>query len=178
MNSHSKNILDSFSKIKTFIFDIDGVLTNGSLLVLENGVLARTMNVKDGYALHLAAKKEYNIFIISGGGSTEVEIRLKNIGIHQVFMKVMDKALLLKELIEINQLKIEEILFMGDDVPDLEAMKLVGLACCPKDAVDEIKEISHYISYLNGGSGCVREVIEKVLKLQNNWDNNFQIPSL
>lgn len=171
------NILALFKKINCFIFDVDGVLTNGNLIVMPNGSLVRTMHVRDGFALHLAIQKKYPIYIISGGNSIEIIDRLKNIGVTNIYMQVMDKKTVLNEIILENNFDPKNILYMGDDVPDLKAMQLVGLPCCPNDAADEIKTISTYISFLKGGEGCVRDVIEKVLKLQNNWDNDSQIPS-
>ncbi len=171
------NPLQYFTSIKAFVFDVDGVLTNGDLIILPNAVMARTMNVKDGYALQLAVKKGYPVAIISGGNSKEVIERLKILGIQDIFMNISDKAAALKEFQTIHQLNANEILFMGDDLPDLEVMQMVGLPCCPKDAVDEIKEISKYISLYIGGKGCARDVIEKVLKLANKWQHTNHVSS-
>ena len=170
-------MLKSFQNIKTFVFDVDGVLTDGTLLIAENNLMLRTMNVKDGYALQLAVKKNYLIIIISGGNSAEVKKRLNNLGVENVFMKVENKLEKLQQLIHQHQLQKEEILFMGDDVPDIEVMQRCGLTACPSDAVSEIKNISQYVSPFAGGKGCVRDVIEKVLKLQNNWRNDATITS-
>jgi 3-deoxy-D-manno-octulosonate 8-phosphate phosphatase (KDO 8-P phosphatase) len=137
---------------------------------MPNGVLIRTMNIKDGYALQLAIKKGYKVWVISGGNSEEVKTRLQNLGVSEVFMKVTDKKQVLSELIELNALEKEEVLFMGDDMPDFEAMQLVGIAACPSDAVVDIKEICSYKAIAKGGEGCAREVIEKTLKLNNHWD--------
>ncbi|MEY3208113.1 MAG: hypothetical protein RL064_144 [Bacteroidota bacterium] len=163
-------MLAAFKKIKCFVFDVDGVLTNGNVTVMPNGVLIRTMNIKDGYALQLAIKKGYKVWVISGGNSEEVKTRLQNLGVSEVFMKVTDKKQVLSELIELNALEKEEVLFMGDDMPDFEAMQLVGIAACPSDAVVDIKEICSYKAIAKGGEGCAREVIEKTLKLNNHWD--------
>jgi 3-deoxy-D-manno-octulosonate 8-phosphate phosphatase (KDO 8-P phosphatase) len=163
-------LLAAFKKIKCFVFDVDGVLTNGNVTVMPNGVLIRTMNIKDGYALQLAIKKGYKVWVISGGNSEEVKTRLQNLGVSEVFMKVTDKKQVLSELIKLNALEKEEVLFMGDDMPDFEAMQLVGIAACPSDAVVDIKEICSYKAITKGGEGCAREVIEKTLKLNNHWD--------
>ena len=171
------NSLQYFSTIKSFVFDVDGVLTNGDLIILPNNIMARTMNVKDGYALQLAIKKGFKIAIISGGNSLDVISRFNILGIKDVFMGISDKSVALNEFIQKYQLNTSEILFMGDDMPDFEVMQQVGLPCCPADAVDEIKEISKYISPKNGGQGCVRDVIEKVLKLNNSWEHSNQIVS-
>ena len=164
------NILQQFKTITTFVFDIDGVLTNGTLLVLNDGQLARQMNIKDGYALQLAIKKRYRVVIISGGTSNAVKERLEKLGVTEVYLKVENKKDKLSQYIANNNLQWNEVLFMGDDIPDYMPMQMVGLACCPADAVAEIKQISKYISPLNGGNGCARDVIEKVLKLNNHWD--------
>jgi 3-deoxy-D-manno-octulosonate 8-phosphate phosphatase (KDO 8-P phosphatase) len=152
-------LLAAFKKIKCFVFDVDGVLTNGNVTVMPNGVLIRTMNIKDGYALQLAIKKGYKVWVISGGNSEEVKTRLQNLGVSEVFMKVTDKKQVLSELIKLNALEKEEVLFMGDDMPDFEAMQLVGIAACPSDAVVDIKEICSYKAITKGGEGCAREVI-------------------
>lgn len=171
------SLLEKLTYVTTFVFDVDGVLTDGTLIILPNGVMARKMNVKDGYALQLAVKRGYNVVIISGGASDEVADRLHKLGVSEVFMRVTDKAGVLKEYLEKKQLSWSEVLFMGDDIPDVVVMKKVGMACCPADAVQEIKEISAYISPLNGGFGCGRDVIEKVLKIRGHWNDDTHIPS-
>lgn len=163
-------MLAAFKKIKCFVFDVDGVLTNGNVTVMPNGVLIRTMSIKDGYALQLAIKKGYKVWVISGGNSEEVKTRLQNLGVSEVFMKVTDKKQVLSELMLLNELAKEEVLFMGDDMPDFEAMQLAGIAACPSDAVIDIKEICSYKAIAKGGAGCAREVIEITLKLNNHWD--------
>ena len=171
------NVLTNFKSINTFVLDVDGVLTDGTLLLMDDGQMARRMNIKDGYALQLAIKKGYHILVISGGNSDAVKLRLQRLGVVEVFMNVTDKKEILLEYTSKYELKWEQVLYMGDDIPDLLPMQLVGLPCCPADAVPEIKTISHYISPLNGGYGCVRDVIEKVLKLNSHWDTDISIPS-
>jgi len=168
-------MLEKFKKITHFVFDVDGVLTDGKLLVLPGGVMARTMNIKDGYALQLAIKKGYRVTIISGGNSEEVKERLNLLGVKEVYMQVSDKGSLLQSLMTKQNANATSFLFMGDDIPDLQCMKLVGLACCPADAIDEIKETATYISALKGGEGCAREVIEKVMKLRGDWNDTLHI---
>jgi 3-deoxy-D-manno-octulosonate 8-phosphate phosphatase (KDO 8-P phosphatase) len=168
-------LLATLQKITCFIFDVDGVLTNGDVMVMPNGVLTRKMNIKDGYALQLAVKKGYKVWVISGGNSVEVEERLHNLGVTEVHMKVKDKRALVQELSVLHQVPLNEMIFMGDDMPDYEAMSIVGVAACPKDAAVDIKSISTYISLANGGSGCAREIIEKVLKLNDHWDTTDHI---
>ena len=168
-------MLSSFKKIACFVFDVDGVLTNGNLLIMPNGVMARTMNIKDGYALQLAVKKGYKVWIISGGTSEDVKHRLNLLGISEVHMKVGDKKELLASLAIAHGVALDTILYMGDDMPDYEAMQLVGIAACPSDAAIDIKSIAQYKALTKGGEGCAREVIEKVLKLNDQWDIEDQI---
>ena len=170
-------MLDLFSRITTFVFDLDDVLTDGTLFVFENGEQVRRMNIKDGYALQLAIKKGYRIAIFSGGISEAVVSRLKKLGINDVFMNVKDKKSGLHDYLRQQNISWEEVLFMGDDIPDYSVMKEVALPCAPSDAVPEIKNISKYISAFKGGKGCVRDVIEKVLKLRNDWELDVTIPS-
>jgi len=161
---------DYFKQITTFVFDMDGVLTDGTLLIFDNSQFIRRMHIKDGYALQLAIKKGYRVAVISGSNSDAVVTRLNGLGVKDVFMKVEDKKTCLQNYADQHKLQKKEILFMGDDMPDYPVMKTVGLACAPADAVPEIKDISRYISPVAGGMGCVRDVIEKVLKLNNAWD--------
>lgn len=171
------NVLELFRKVTTLVFDVDGVLTDGTLLILPGGVMARKMNIKDGYALQLAVKRGYNVVIISGGNSEDVKERLNKLGIADVFLSVRDKLQCLKDYLLQNQLSIDEVLFMGDDIPDLEVMQQVAIACCPADAVSEIRDTSHYISPVNGGFGCGRDVIEKVMKVRGDWSEDTTIRS-
>ena len=166
-----------FKNITTFIFDIDGVLTDGTVLVLENGLQARRMNIKDGYALQLAVKKGYRILVVSGAAASPVIDRLNKLGIAAVHTGITDKKLFVENYIADSNLTVAEILFMGDDIPDQSVMLMIGLPVCPADAVSEIKEVSKYISPLNGGYGCVRDVIEKVMKSQGNWQYDEDIAS-
>jgi 3-deoxy-D-manno-octulosonate 8-phosphate phosphatase (KDO 8-P phosphatase) len=164
------NILSLFKKITTFVFDMDGVLTDGTLLILNSTEWLRKMNIKDGYALQLAVKKNYRVVILSKSISEPVKERLILLGMKDVFMRVTDKKEKLREYIKEHKLNPAEVLFMGDDVPDYQCMQLAGLPCCPLDAVTDIKQIAKYISPLKGGHGCVRDVIEKVLKLHGKWE--------
>ena len=163
------NLLDEFKKIKCFAFDVDGVLTDGSVLLLDDGQMARSMNTKDGYAMQLAIKKGYAIIVISGGGSEGARLRLNKLGITEVHFHAENKKALLDIFLKSSNILYEQVLFMGDDIPDYSAMAVSGVPCCPSDAVPEIKSISKYIAGLPGGRGCVREVIEKVLKLNGHW---------
>jgi 3-deoxy-D-manno-octulosonate 8-phosphate phosphatase (KDO 8-P phosphatase) len=171
------HLLDRFKKIKCFLLDVDGVLTNGTILLLGDGQQARSMNIKDGYALQLAIKKGYKVAIISGGDSSAVAQRLNKLGVQDVFLKVENKWAQVQRYLMLQHLTIEEALFMGDDLPDYEVMQQVGLPCCPADAVTEIKNISTYTSIYKGGEGCVRDVIEKVLQVNNHWDATTSLSS-
>ena len=171
------NVLELFKPITTFVFDVDGVLTDGSLLVMPNGLMARRMNIKDGYALQFAIKKGYNVVVISGGTSPEVEDRLTRLGVTNCLLRVEDKKMALQNFMQKNNLTQNEVLFMGDDIPDYDVMNMVGLPCCPVDAVMEIKQISKYISPLKGGEACARDVIEKVMKLRGDWHTDTHIKS-
>lgn len=165
------NVLQQFKQIRLFVFDVDGVLTDGKLLLLDDGQMARTMNIRDGYALQLAIKKGYEVLVISGGTSEgSVQNRLNKLGIQQIYMGIKDKVKVLQDFMDSQQFNAAQILYMGDDLPDLEAMKLASLPTCPADAAPEIKSVSHYISPFKGGEGCVRDVIEKVLKLNDHWN--------
>ncbi|MFZ1529129.1 MAG: HAD hydrolase family protein [Ferruginibacter sp.] len=171
------NVLAGFKNIKLFVLDADGVLTDGSLLIFEDGQQVRRMNIKDGYALQLAIKKGYRILVISGAKSKAIKKRLSLLGIKDAFFGVEDKVKLMLNYISKFRFEKEQVLYMGDDMPDLECMKMAGLATCPADAVPEIKEIAQYISPLNGGQGCVRDIIEKVLKLNGHWQHNTALAS-
>lgn len=174
---NTMSVLHLFKRITTFIFDVDGVLTDGTVLVLDNGLQARRMNIKDGLALQMAIKNGYRVLVISGGNSTPVVERLEKLGITDVHMSITDKKAFIANYSNQHQLKKEELLYMGDDLPDLPAMEAVGLACCPSDAVTEAREAAHYISPLAGGAACVRDVIEKVLRLNDHWHRREDVAS-
>lgn len=170
-------MLDLFRQITTFVFDVDGVLTDGTLFVFDDGEQARRMNIKDGYALQLAVKKGYRVAIFSGSVSEAVVKRLNRLGITDVFMNVKDKKSAVTSYLEQHAVHWKEVLFMGDDIPDHTVMKEAALPCAPRDAVTEIKQAAKYISSFAGGKGCVRDVIEKVLKLRDDWDLDSSVPS-
>ncbi|WP_018628257.1 KdsC family phosphatase [Niabella aurantiaca] len=171
------NLLQRFQKIKVFIFDVDGVLTNGDLLILESGEMARVMNVKDGYALQLALTLDYSIVVVSGSAPSAVQQRLNRLGIREVHFEIRDKKGFVLQLMNDRNLDPDEVLFMGDDVPDLPVFDVVGLPACPADAVSEVQQKARFISGFNGGRGCVREVIEKVLRSNGHWGNESLIAS-
>lgn len=168
-----KSYKEYLSKIRTFIFDVDGVLTNGMLTIMPNGELIRNMNVKDGYALKSALNAGFRVCIISGGTNEGVRIRLHALGVKDVYLGAHHKRVPFDELVLKYNLKSEEIVYMGDDIPDVPVMKLVGMPACPQDAVPETKAVATYISHLKGGEGCVRDIIEQVLRVQGVWNKNF-----
>ena len=159
--------------ITTFIFDVDGVLTDGTVHVSQTGEMLREMNIRDGFAMKAAIESGYHVCIISGGSNEGVRIRLRNLGITDIHLGSPDKVETFKEYIDVYKIKPEQVLYMGDDIPDYHVMQLVGLPTCPQDASPEIKEISNYISHKNGGKGAVRDVIEQVMKVQEKWNTYF-----
>ena len=164
-----KSYKELLNNINTFIFDVDGVLTDANVLVTTTGELLRTMNVKDGYALKFAVNAGYHVAIISAGTNEGVKLRLEGLGIKDVYLGSNDKTKQLDEYMKIYDLKPENILYMGDDVGDYPVLKIVGLPTCPQDAIPEIKAISKYVSHKEGGKGAVRDVVEQVLKVQGKW---------
>ena len=159
---------EKLPKITTFIFDVDGVLTTGEVILLDGKVI-RITNSKDGYALQYAAKMGYRIIIITGGHSVDVKERLLGLGVTEVFLSSHDKIKIYQDCKEKYGLVDEEVLYMGDDIPDYNVMREVGIATCPQDAAVEIKDICHYQSPLAGGKGCVRDIIEQTLRVQEKW---------
>ena len=169
----AKSYKEILNDITTFVFDIDGVLTDSSVHVSQNGEMLRIMNIRDGFAMKAAIESGYNVCIISGGSNEGVRIRLQNLGIKDIHLASSDKVKTFKEYTELYNINPEHVLYMGDDIPDYHVMKLVGLSTCPQDAVPEIKAISKYISHVKGGKGAVREVIEQVMKVQGKWNVYF-----
>ncbi|MFT7120761.1 MAG: 3-deoxy-D-manno-octulosonate 8-phosphate phosphatase (KDO 8-P phosphatase) [Neolewinella sp.] len=165
------NELENFASINTFIFDVDGVLTNSQLLVLENGKLLRQMNVRDGYAIKRAIDMGYRVAIITGGKSEGVVTRLKNLGVVDIYYGISDKIKAYREFMYLyeDDITYENVLYMGDDVPDYEVMRFVGLPACPYDACSEILSVAKYVSHAKGGEGAVRDVIERTLRLNGHW---------
>ncbi|MCH4182150.1 MAG: HAD hydrolase family protein [Prevotella sp.] len=156
-------------KIKMVIFDVDGVLSKQTIVLASDGEPLRTVNIKDGYAIQLAVKMGLREAILTGGNTEAVRIRYEHLGVQDVIMNAAVKIEIYKDLLMKYHLKDENVLYMGDDIPDFEVMKHCGCACCPHDAATEIKEISNYICSRNGGDGCGREVLEQVLRAQGKW---------
>lgn len=161
------------NQITTFIFDVDGVLTDSSVHITPSGEMLRTMNIKDGFAMKAAIDSGYKVCIISGGSNEGVRIRLQNLGITDIYLGVPDKVAVFQTYISTNQINASQVLYMGDDLPDFHVMQLTGLPTCPQDSSPEIKAIAAYISHQNGGKGAVRDVIEQVMKTQNSWNKYF-----
>lgn len=171
-------IYTDFKKVKCVVLDVDGVLTNGNILVNEEGHQLRTFNVKDGYAIQYAIKQGLLIFVITGAKSLGVEKRFKNLGVQEVHLGISEKWPLLQQLLVKYEIDISDTLFIGDDMPDYICMQNVGVAVAPADAVDDIKKICHYVSIKKGGEGVAREVIEKIMKLQDKWHQDVLIRSI
>lgn len=171
------SVLEKFKSIRTFVFDVDGVMTDGRVLVFETGEQVRRMSTRDGYSLQLAIRKGYRVVAISGALSEGVRQRLQYLGLKDIFLEIHDKVSVLRKYAADHQLEANEMLYMGDDIPDFHPMQFVGLACAPADAAPEIRHIAAYISSFTGGNGCVRDVIEKVLKLNGHWDLNTSVAS-
>ncbi|WP_396150168.1 KdsC family phosphatase [Flavobacterium sp.] len=165
----AKSYKELMHDITTFIFDVDGVLTDSSVHITPTGEMLRIMNIRDGFAMKAAVESGYHVCIISGGSNEGVRIRLKNLGIKDIYLGSTDKVKTFQEYCGIYNINPNQVLYMGDDIPDYHVMKLVGLPTCPQDASPEIKSISNYISHKNGGKGAVREVIEQVMKVQDKW---------
>lgn len=163
---------EKLKNIKAFVFDVDGVFTDGSVYLLPEGNMCRVMNVLDGFAVVKAIKKNYPIGVITGGNDPMVKHRIHYLGIQDYYAKSHDKLADFENFRAKYQLKNEEILCMGDDIPDMEILKISGIASCPENAVPEVKEISDYISPISGGKGAVRDVIEQVMKIQGTWIND------
>ncbi|CCZ06323.1 MULTISPECIES: KdsC family phosphatase [Culturomica] len=160
---------DELKKIRAFVFDVDGVLSRQEVSLSPEGELIRTSCAKDGYAIMYSGKKGYIRAVISGGGAPGLEERFRKLGIQDIYLKIENKVEALNELMEKYSLKPEEIMYMGDDIPDYNVMTMVGLPVCPADACEEIKSISRYISDMPGGMGCARDVISQVLKARGDW---------
>ena len=166
MKTNYKNLLND---ITSFVFDVDGVFTDSSVQITTNGELLRTMSVRDGYAVKRAVDAGYKICVITGGKNAGVKLRLEGLGVKEVHLGVQNKISVIKQFLEQEKLQQHQVAYMGDDLPDLEAIQLAGLASCPQDAVPEIKVVCDYISHRKGGKGCVRDLIEQVMRAQQKW---------
>lgn len=164
-----KNYKEYLGEIKTFVLDVDGVLTDGTFQITNEGDLLRNMNTKDGFAVKHAIELGYRFCVISGGVNEGVRKRLRDMGITDIYFGIVEKDKALQEFFDDYEIDPATTLYMGDDILDLAAMKMVALPTCPQDAVPEVKQLCLYVSHRNGGQGCVRDIIEQVLKVQGNW---------
>lgn len=162
---------DDLKKVRAFVFDVDGVLSHQSQNLTPEGELIRTSCTKDGYAIMYSIRKGYIVAVISGGGAPGVQERLEKLGVKRenIYLKISNKAEALEEIMQRYKLEREEIMYMGDDIPDYNVMTQVGVPVCPLDACEEIKSVARYISDITGGNGCVRDVIAQVLKSRGDW---------
>ena len=165
------NFKEKLKNVKAFAFDVDGVFSLPSVLLHPSGEMLRTANIKDGYAVFHAIKMKYPIAIITGGDSEIVRQRYSKLGVKHIYLKSQNKMIDFNDFLEKENLDAADVLYMGDDIPDYPVLKAVGVATCPADAAVEIKSVSEYISHRNGGEGCVRDVVEQVLRSQENWMN-------
>lgn len=168
-----KNYKELMNDITTFVLDVDGVLTDGTVHITPTGEMLREMHIRDGFAMKAALESGYHVCIISGGNNEGVRIRLRNLGITDIYLGVPDKVETFNEYCDIYGIKSDQVLYMGDDIPDYHVMQRVGLPTCPQDASPEIKSIAAYISHKNGGKGAVRDVIEQVMKTQGKWHTYY-----
>ncbi|MHC1705364.1 MAG: KdsC family phosphatase [Tenuifilaceae bacterium] len=164
-----RNFKELLRNVKAFAFDVDGVFTDGTVILHPSGELIRTSNTRDGYAVHVAIERGFPIAIISGGKSEMVRARFKGLGVTDIYLGVSDKIDALQDFRFKYGVELSEVLYMGDDLPDFDVMSKVGIPTCPSDAVPEIRELSVYVSNYSGGKGCVRDVIEQVLRLNDKW---------
>lgn len=168
----AQNYKSILKNINTLAFDIDGVFTDNRVILFPGMEPVRSFSARDGYALQYAIKKGLRIVVISGGKSDSVVERLSELGVSHIYIGIRNKKQKLIEFVNETKIDTEEMLFMGDDIPDIQVMESVGLACCPQDAVNEVKSICNYISPIKGGHGCVRDIIEQTLKVQGKWMND------
>lgn len=163
------NYKEKMHNIKAFVFDFDGVMTDGSVWTFADNETVRCGNIKDGYAIQYAVKRGYTICVISGANSMSINNRMQSLGVKHIYTGCAKKIETFNKFLQENNLQKENVICMGDDIPDFEMMKQAGIAACPADAAIEIKEISDYISIYPGGKGCVRDIIEQVLRLHGDW---------
>ncbi len=155
--------------MRAFAFDVDGVFTDGSITVMPDNEFVRTYNSKDGFIIKALVKKGYPVAIISGGKGKSLFGRFELLGVKDIYTDCFDKLPALKSFMEKYGLSADEVVYMGDDVPDIPPMNYVGVPVCPSDAVPDVKKAARYVSALNGGQGCVRDIVEQVLRARRDW---------
>lgn len=163
------NFKEDIALIEAFVFDVDGVFTDGHIIPLPDGDFLRSYNAKDGYAVTYAVRSGYKVGIITGGRGKTLEMRFKMLNVTRLDCNCNDKITMLREFMDEHSLRPEQVLFMGDDLPDIECLKHVGLPVCPADAVPDVQNVCRYVSQFNGGAGCVRDIIEQVLRARGDW---------
>lgn len=168
------NFKEDIAGVKALVFDVDGVFTDGDIIPLADGDFIRKYYAKDGYAVACAIRAGYNIAIITGGYGKTLEMRFERLGVKEFYSKAEDKLPVLERFMEKHSLRPEEVLYMGDDIPDREVMERVGMPVCPADAAHEIIGVSRYVSQFPGGRGCVRDIIEQVLRVNGDWGNDLR----
>jgi 3-deoxy-D-manno-octulosonate 8-phosphate phosphatase (KDO 8-P phosphatase) len=166
------NLIPQFKNIKAFVFDIDGVLTSGQVMVTEEGHMLRSVHIKDGFAIQHAVKSGYIVAIISGGKSEGMRLRFEGLGVSYIYMGQSEKLTAFHDFQQKVGLEEIEMAYMGDDLPDLPVMRKVGLSCCPKDACQDVLQEAQFISQVKGGMGCARDLIERVMRIQETWHND------
>lgn len=168
------NFKEDIARTEAFIFDVDGVMTDGGIIPTADGDFIRRYNAKDGYAMGYAVKIGYKVCIITGGRGQTLENRLRMLGITNFYTDCMDKITVMREFMAREGLNAQNVIYMGDDIPDLECMHQVGIPVCPADAASEVVEASRYISEFKGGEGAVRDIIEQVLRARGDWAKDSQ----
>lgn len=163
------NFKEDIARCEAFVFDVDGVMTDGGIIPTAEGDFIRRYNAKDGYALGYAVKRGYKVCIITGGRGRTLENRLRMLGIERFYTDCMDKIAVLEEYLADEGLNPGNVIYMGDDIPDLECMRRVGIPVCPADAASEVIEASRYVSQFRGGEGAVRDIVEQVLRARGDW---------
>lgn len=168
------NFKEDIVKTQAFIFDVDGVMTDGGIIPLADGDFIRKYNAKDGYAVAYALKMGYRICIISGGRGQTLRRRMEMLGISDLYLDCMDKMAAMTDFFDRYGLDPQHVIYMGDDIPDLECMRRVGIPVCPADAASEVAQAARYVSEFGGGQGCVRDIVEQVLRARGDWARDSQ----
>jgi 3-deoxy-D-manno-octulosonate 8-phosphate phosphatase (KDO 8-P phosphatase) len=168
------NFKEDIARVEAFVFDVDGVMTDGGIIPTPDGDFIRRYDAKDGYAVAYAIREGYKVCVISGGRGEMLRRRLEMLGVTRFYLNCMDKTAAIDEFISDYGLNAENMIYMGDDIPDLECMRKVGIPVCPADAAMEVIEASRYVSEFNGGHGAVRDIVEQVLRAQDKWAKNLK----
>lgn len=168
------NFKEEIAQTEAIILDVDGVFTDGYIVPLADGDFLRAYNAKDGYSVAYAIKQGMKVFIITGGRGDTLKKRFEYLGVTELHMNVSDKITVMRDIMERHGLNPANVIFMGDDIPDLECMREVGIPVCPADSASEILDISVYVSEFSGGRGCVRDIVEQVLRAQDKWAKDLK----